>query len=311
MIRKKSFQIYLLYLVISALFISCNNKQDQQKYGSFSAEVKFASGTQITVESFLRVIISHAMYSQIRTDVPQITYTYRDNLLLETGPYEIEVPFKIIKKVSFEIKKGNNEYDEYLNAKVLLGNNTEIEGRTWAKFTGKTNLGETTFGILDDREMNKLNITEIVFNQNALSKYDIPNFGKHNLDLLMIDSTLVNLKGAGFMKEKVNENGCYLDDEYSEKVEFKKAEGDYELEWKKIASISQENPEINLFNNFLDYDHVFKIKTTDNQELVGSCQSWSNAVHDIKALANINTDYNLLVKIPLYKSHYSGLVLKE
>jgi len=50
--------------------------------------------------------------------------------------------------------------------------------------------------------------------------------------------------------------------------------------------------------------------TKDGQENIASCQLWLNAVHDIKATANVNTDYNLLVIVPLYKKHYSKLILK-
>jgi len=311
--RKMDVWMCLLFVVIPILFLSCQNRQEKSLKGneSFTAGIKFSNGNQKTVEAFCRVTISHAMYSQIRTDIPQITYTYRSNLPVETGPYEIEIPFAIIKKVTFDIKKGSNEYDEYLYAKVLLGNNTVIEGRTWAQFNGKTSLGETTFGILDDTDRSKLNITEIVFNHNALNKFEMPSFGKRNVDMFLINGTIVGLKGAGFMKEKVNKNGCYLDDEYSEKIQFKiSGEGDFELEWEKISSLVHENPAINLYNNFLDYNQLFKLITRDGQAHTVSCQAWSDAVHDIKAIANINTDYNLLVKIPLYKKHYSKLMLK-
>ncbi|NJK87146.1 MAG: hypothetical protein HC906_15385 [Bacteroidales bacterium] len=79
----------ILLLVIPILFNACQKKQEY-----VSAEVKFSNGTQKTIESFRREIISHAMYSKIRTDVEQITYTERDNLWVEVGPYEIEIPFK-------------------------------------------------------------------------------------------------------------------------------------------------------------------------------------------------------------------------
>jgi hypothetical protein len=311
--RKMNIGTCLLFLVVPFLFPSGLNGQKPSSKGiePVLAEIKFSNGTQKTVEAFRREIVSHAMYSQIRTDIPQTTYTYRDNLSIEIGPYEIEIPFKIIKKVTFEFKKGNNEYDKYLSAKVLLGNDTELEGRVWAQFKGKTSLGETSFKIRNDMFSRTVNIEEIVFKHNALNKYEAPSFGKHGVDLFLENGTVVSLKAAGFMKQKVNDNGCYIDDVYSEKLQLKiSGEGDYELEWGKIASLVHENPAINLFSNVRDYSQLFKLITKDGQENIASCQLWLNAVHDIKATANVNTDYNLLVIVPLYKKHYSKLILK-
>ncbi|NJK86130.1 MAG: hypothetical protein HC906_09325 [Bacteroidales bacterium] len=193
----------------------------------------------------------------------------------------------------------------------MLGNNTELEGRTWANFKGETSLGETSFNILDENDNSKLNIAEIVFKHNALISYDAESFGKKNADLILENGTVVNLKDAGFMKEKVNENGCYINDVYAEKVELNiPGEGDYELEWGKIASLAHDNPSINLFNNFRDYSQTFKLTTKDGQENMATCQTWLNAVHNIKATASINSNYNLLVIIPLYKKHFSKIMFK-
>ncbi|MFO7657944.1 MAG: hypothetical protein R6W78_12850 [Bacteroidales bacterium] len=309
-------KIILLSLTIAGLglFISCGNTDSKSGRNDkkFSAKISFKDGNVQQYDNFHRLVVSHALYSEIRTDVPDVTYVKKYSLPVDIGPYETDVPFEIIRNITFEIKKDSTGYNEYIHAVVVLGDNSVIEGRTWALFKGNTSLGESSARIADDMQRDKLNLTRIVFDHEAGKSFEAKPFGKHTATLIQADGNAVKLLSAGFMKEKVNDNGCYLEDEYSENMDFKsESQGEYEIDWKKIASITQDDPEINLFNNFLDYRHQFKLKTRDGQEYKGSCQTWAVAVHNVRGITTINSNYNLQVTVPLYMAHYSKITFGD
>ncbi len=298
---------YFLVIIITISLLSCSNaetnKQNRVKQVEreklFSAEITFTNGSKESVNNFRRETVGQVWYLRIRTDVPTTTYTNFHDINVDIGPYNVTIPFEIIKSASFKERIAANRYT---HVKVLLGNGLEIEGGRWNYFKGNTNLGESKF------EVEKIN--KIVFNHTALDKYSAPLFGTHRAIIQRIDGKSVEINKAGFLRERVNENGCYIGDECVEMLGFEvKGGGHYDIPWNKIAAVVHDKPEIMLGMLYAD-DNPFKLITNEGKELFGSCNDGVVTVSGVKGVINFNGDYDLLVTVPLFKNTYKKLEFK-
>ncbi|MBN2426008.1 MAG: hypothetical protein JXR46_06525 [Calditrichaceae bacterium] len=302
--RAYSFLTILILLCGLSILFSCkqtkNGSASQSKIQetkSFSAEITMKNEKVKKIDNLERVFVSHATFSQIRTDVPTRIDIVRYNIPVGNGIYGVAVPFEIIKSVTFEEKEEINSYTE---ATVTLGNNIIVKGSSWGVFKGKTDLGKT--------EINMENIKEIVFKQPPGEKYSDPSFGDYQAKLYTIDNQVKELSGAALAKELVNENGCYLDAyEQTDILTYQiEDEATYEISWEEIDAIVHDNPRIRISVGGY-YEDPFRLITKDGKNLTVTCPPWLSVPQNVRGLMDFGNEYKLLATVTLYDRSFKKL----
>jgi hypothetical protein len=158
---------------------------------------------------------------------------YNDFMLLNTGEYEVRVPFEIIKRFTAQEKTDPKAtWRKSYICTVLLSDGTEIRGEPikMADFTGSTDWGglKIFFG----------GFKEIAFTREPSLSYNATSCGKNSATLVLSDGSQLLLNKVAFVNEEQNKNGCYIGEEeclYSMKL--KVGESEYDIAWGKILSI--------------------------------------------------------------------------
>jgi len=228
-------------------------------------------------------------YSGVSTE----TDFYWDFLPINTGKYIVRIPFSIIKRIKVDEKTDpKNKYRKSYVYKIYLSDNSTLEG-TAIKITEFT--GESDLGIF---KISTRGVREIIFEQEPKSSFNATPKGKHTATLILSDNSNLLLRGATFVEESKNKNGCYTGEGYPSFMNFQTGESKYEISWGKIA-------EIVFVKAKKKYPKKFKLVTKKGSEYVGSA---SNLI-GIEGITKIG-GYILRVIVP-FDSEAIKLVLKN
>ena len=148
------------------------------------------------------------------------------------------------------------------------------------------------------RHWNQHSVKIGIFQQKPKTSFNATPRGQHKANLILSDTSNLLLRGATFVKEDKNKNGCYTGEGYPSFMKFQTGESKYEIHWGKIA-------EIVFVKAKKKYSKNFKLVTKKGSEYVGSA---SNLI-GIEGITKIG-GYNLRVIVP-FDSEAIKLVLKN
>jgi hypothetical protein len=216
-------------------------------------------------------------YSGVSTE----TDFYWDFLPINTGKYIVRIPFSIIKRIKVDEEADpKKKYQKSYVYKIYLADNSTLQG-TAAKiseFTGESDLGKF--------KISTNGVREIIFQQEPKASFNATPKGNYTANLILSGNSSLLLKGATFVKEAENKNGCYTGEGYPSFMEFQTGESKYEIRWDKIAEIVFVKAKKKNSKNF-------KLVTNKRSEYVGSA---SNLI-GIEGITKIG-GYNLRVIVP-------------
>lgn len=261
---------------------------------SYSAWVTDAAGAVTYVKNFETFYESRTGNFIVYLNDAQSTLTTWNALHLLTDRYSAEIPFEIIDSVvTRPVPNGyyiNNDY-HVAEASVHLGDGTILKGAPQRSFSGKSELGD--FKIEAERAR------RILFDHKALAVFTAKTNGNHSLDVVFLKKETLHLDSASFLKERVNTNGCYTGNDYTDQIDFSSEGGtNLTVGWDKIAAIvlvSEKSP----------YDKQitlkkYKLVTRSGVEYTGNSKYGNyGAVHKIQELAKIG-GYKLRVIVDFY-----------
>ncbi len=244
-----------------------------------------ALDAEITDETGVRTIVTNfkchrhdsckglMYYLRVATE----TDFYNDFILLNTGEYEVQVPFEIVKRVTAQERTDSTEtWKKSYIYTVLLSDGIEIRGEPikMSEFTGSTDLGEF--------RISTGGVKEIVFIHKPSLIFNATSFGKNSATLVLSDGSQLRLNGTAFVNEKKNKNGCYIDEEeFLYSMKLKVGVSEHDIGWEKISSI--------LFNS----SRYFKLVAKTGSEIIGTAEN----VVGVEGIATIG-NFKLRVTVP-------------
>ena len=198
-------------------------------------------------------------------NVPRETNFYWDFVPIFTFFYEVRIPLHIIRQIT---KSEGKSYD------IILADNTKVHGKLShvTNFIGESDLGKLYIKPDDIEEIKFLNEPKVNFNASPK--------GDKTAKLITFGDNQVLLEGVIFVKEKRNENGCYIGEEYKNNMAFKSGAAEYELSWEKISA-------------FIFMDASLKLISKKGNEHAGKALD----IKGVEAVAQIG-NYKLAVTVP-------------
>ena len=210
---------------------------------------------------------------------------YWDFLPIDTGDYIIRIPFSIITKIKVEEQTDpKNTWRKYYIYSLFLSDDTEVKGipNRVTEFTGSAELGK--FTILTK------GVAEIIFKHEPRLNFNATPKGTHSAILVFSDNSQLQLRGASFISETKNKNGCYLREGYPTHMQFATGASEYTISWEKISEIVYIQSEKTSSDSS---KAEFKLVTKSESEYVGS----ANNLIGIEGIIKIG-NYNLRIIVP-------------